>query len=452
MFGKIRTAWARACGARRVFVTGMARGLSALGGVIFSVVIGRYLGPDALGIFTFSVSLILVAVIVARMGQDKLLTKQVAILVGRGDMGGVIRCMAKAVVWTLLIGGAFVLFVAMIPDTILAKGVSHDEIVSIRILSVAIPIASVAWVVSGYFKGTGASHLGVMLETGMFYLVAAPLVMLLTGWTDPSLTLFSWCFVAGAAVVCVSGAAAMSWQLLRSYQSPSNDQGCDSGGSTSNRVEGSKFAFVAIDITNFLMQSGAFLIGGFVLADTSLGLLRAAERAALLIAFVLSITNVIARPMIAHAWELSATDMVAAQGRWAARINLLVAAPIAAVAVVFPGAVLSVFGEEFSGGSGFLRLMAIAQLLNCLTGPVAQMLTMTGRERSVLYVNSWGVVLALILFSGLGGLLGGWGFAITYALLSAYRNLVLLYLVWRDLGLWYLPLPNPFETGTNRAV
>lgn len=59
-------------------------------------------------------------------------------------------------------------------------------------------------------------------------------------------------------------------------------------------------------------------------------------------------------------------------------IALLVLGPPLAVGVLFPGTVMTVFGEEFRDGSESLRWLLIIQFLSLLMGPVPHLLLMTG--------------------------------------------------------------------------
>ena len=66
-------------GGRVLLGTGAARMISATGSIVFGIMIGRLLGLEALGAFTFAISVVLVCVLVAKFGCDKVVTKQTAI-------------------------------------------------------------------------------------------------------------------------------------------------------------------------------------------------------------------------------------------------------------------------------------------------------------------------------------------------------------------------------------
>src|SRR5690606_37529167 len=63
------------------------------------------------------------------------------------------------------------------------------------------------------------------------------------------------------------------------------------------------FTIVALSV--LVTQSGAFAIGGYVLDQESLGLLRGAERLAMIIGFSLTAINPFIAPRIAAAWAKS---------------------------------------------------------------------------------------------------------------------------------------------------
>lgn len=112
--------------------------------------------------------------------------------------------------------------------------------------------------------------------------------------------------------------------------------------------------------------------------------------------------------------------------RWTFTLNL----PIFLVMVLFPGAILSIFGASYLDGTAALVLLACAELANAATGVCGSIIDMTGRTKLKL-ANS-----VLWITLGIGGnllLIPRWGVlgAATATLVStATINLVRVTEVW----------------------
>jgi len=203
--------------------------------------------------------------------------------------------------------------------------------------------------------------------------------------------------------------------------------------------------FLLIDLMNYLIQPGAFIIAGLMLSEEAVGELRASERLGILIAFIVSVTNVIVLPRIARAFYEQDHAAVARQGRWASRINFTLALPIAAGVMVFPETLLSlVFGDAYRGAALYLRILGATHLISAVTGPIEAMLTMTGRENILVRINLASLIVSVSLYILLIIWFGPLGFALAYISQMAFKKTVCLFIVWRTMGVWYLPLPNPF--------
>jgi len=68
-----------------------------------------------------------------------------------------------------------------------------------------------------------------------------------------------------------------------------------------------------------------------------------------------------------------------------------------------------------------LRLMAVAQFLAAVIGPLAMMLTMSGRERVSMWINLGTLALAFVLVPSLSMAHGASGFALAYASIIVTR-------------------------------
>ena len=71
-------------------------------------------------------------------------------------------------------------------------------------------------------------------------------------------------------------------------------------------------------------------------------------------------------------------------------------------------------GPEFSEAVPYLQIMALAQFLVAVTGPLAMLLNMSGRERASMWINIFSLATAIVLIPYLSILRGAQGFAAAY--------------------------------------
>ena len=423
-----------------LYKTGVCRIISALGGVFFSVLIGRMLGPEALGIFTFSISAAMLLILLTKHGQDKLLTKQTSILFFANSFDLLRVLIRRAVRRSAVISCGFFALVVLVPLEKIGDFISADEVAVLRILIFAVPIAGISWILSGFFKGIHKTHIGVLLETGAFY--AAASVVLLPFLFLPFEVGINWiasCFVIGCCIVLALALSCYKRVVMKLETPPSPSA---ERTPNDNRLSNHSFLpFLFIDVSNFLMQSGSFLLGGIFLSEIDLGLLRASERIVLLIAFVISITNAIVMPRIASAFANNDFNNIVNHGRWAVKINILLSLPIAVVVFTVPTVVLSIFGHGFEEAYIYIWIMGAGQMINVVIGPAAIIMSMTGKERIVLMINFFGLIIACVGFPVASLCFGGIGFAVCYFGLIILKNTACLYTVWKTMRVWYIPIP-----------
>jgi O-antigen/teichoic acid export membrane protein len=131
----------------------------------------------------------------------------------------------------------------------------------------------------------------------------------------------------------------------------------------------------------------------------SVGLYNAATRIAVLNTFVLGAVNTIAAPMMAAAFHGGRHRQYRMILRYAMLFATVGALPLFAIMILWPQFLLGFFGPEFSQGGSLLRVLAIGQFVNAVTGPVGFALLMTGRERAF----AWTLAAAAT-----GNVIGNW--------------------------------------------
>jgi len=161
-----------------------------------------------------------------------------------------------------------------------------------------------------------------------------------------------------------------------------------------------------------------------------------------LIGLILVAANSIVAPKIAALYQnrdLHTLDRVI---RRSAMLVLMIASPALLIFLLVPGFVMSIFGSEFTASADLLRVLAVGQLVNIVTGSVGFVLLMTENLRSILITS----ILMLITVAGLSFLLvpqfGAMGAALATTGSLLVASIIRVTLAWRDLRIVALPIPG----------
>lgn len=182
-------------------------------------------------------------------------------------------------------------------------------------------------------------------------------------------------------------------------------------------------------------QVGTIMLGALDDARAA-GVFNVAFRVTIFISFVLLAASYPLSPTVARLHAAGDTRRVERTVVHAARLVLLVSLPVAIVLVAFAGPILEIFGHGFSSGASAVRIIAIGDLINVLTGYGGLVLVMSGRESDLTRSAALGAVLNIGLAAALIPRFGVNGAAVATAVSLAAANLQMTWLAWRRLDVW----------------
>lgn len=421
---------------RTLVLTGISRIISALGGLGFTIVIGRLFGAEALGTFVFANTIVLLLVMIAKFGGDRDLIKFSAVHPGPEWSSSRQSRLGSYYLISGAIAVSAIAALSILPSY--SDRLTPERTATLAALSLVIPLMSWMWLNAGFIKGLSYPHIGTLFENGGVFAMSALILLGAASFGVAStMTGLVNSYIIGAGAAWALSLCIALWLNQRSRK-PKDDRDLKAGHTRTN------LQFVMLDVTNFLMTSGAFIVGGLLLIDEDLGVLRGAERSALLIAFVISVTNVIVAPKIARNFARNDREALRKTGRWAVTINTIFATPLLMVCLIYPQIFTMIFGADFDGIEQPLRIMATAQFFNVIAGPCGVFLAMTAHANTALKINVGVMILSMMLYVILITSLGPIGFALAYCLSLFIKNLVMLGAVRKYLGFWYLPgFPAP---------
>lgn len=396
-----------------ISATMAARGTSALGGLLLSLLIAHVSGPEGLGAFAVFLSLAGACAILARHGRDMLLTRAVAWSADHTRDGTAVALLCHCV--TRVVLPAFVL--GVIASGVLASGVLGSAFPGTVVLTpLALVPLTVLALMAGYARGRSRPWLAPLFEIGGISMLTALLLgaTILTGRTVTGASVTTGFLVALLLLVLVAC-------LVIFRDMPRNLRIPPLGNTHTADLRRGQVDFTVVALASFLTQAGAFVFAAPFLSEADLGLLRAAERLALLIGFPLLAVNPVIMPRIvrlsrgggAEALRRLMLHAMLASGGMSACVML----PLLA----WPERALALMGAEFGAATDYLRLMALAQFVTAVLGPLATLLHMTGRERASMWINIGALALATGLVPYLSLVYGARGFALAYAAIVVAR-------------------------------
>lgn len=397
------------------------RALGAFGGYIFSLIIARAGGPETLGQVTLFISVLGLLSLLAVRGQNMVIMRDTARLAQSHD-----RRQAQIAV----IEGARTLWwsiglAALAGAALLASGLlGQVPDFSGPIFLVTLPLFAGLSLMAGYVKGLDQSWMSPFFEIGGLSLVAALLLWLVMPGVAAELPHMSLLLAMGVGVVATV-------ILLRPGGNPAPKP---LGSPNSDRRLGQgNTAFLITAVATYATQGGVFLLAAPFLSSEDLGLLRGAERLAIMVSFVSLAINPFIAPRIVR--QVEAGNRVQLRRLMAKAVGAGAAFGLAPLVLLlsFPVPALTLMGEAFASAKGLLVALACVQYAMLLASPFVMVLAMGGQEKVGMWISLGALGSAVVLIP-LGTVVFGLaGFVVSYAVVVLGRTFASLILSFRRL-------------------
>jgi O-antigen/teichoic acid export membrane protein len=401
----------------------------------FNLVLARSLGREGTGVYYLSLSIIVVVSILCRLGFDNALVRHVAADIGVGDVGAARGLVALARNRTVA-AAAIVSVLGYLAAPWVASAVFHNAAMtgSLRWMMLGLAPFSLYQLNSWALKGAGRPVAGVMVAGALpaLVLLSALLLALRLPLRNP-LAGPGLAFMASSLVVWSVSIVLWRRAVPADGKAPAGD---------GPRLFASAWPLLVVALSHHVMKWTDMYVLGILLDTATVGSYAVAVRTADLTAFVLFAVNATTAPRFS---ALHAKGDLVELGRFARRVSVMMALavlPFTLALLLAPGPLLGLFGQEFRVAAGVLQVLALGQFVNVYTGPVGQLLMMTGHEKDMrdnaLIFAGVSVLLNLTLIPAFGAL----GAAVASGLSLALRNLYAAWLVKKRLGFVCLPLPG----------
>jgi O-antigen/teichoic acid export membrane protein len=410
-------------GTARVLVeTFAARAITAAGALVLAVVVGRLAGGDAFGVFSFFNTLLIGAAIVARWGTDRALIRfgGSSSRDAPHDAGIFLRlAVLRTFRWSFFLSLGIMCLVFLSSDVANSPFASKSAAIW---TAVALIPFSLSMVLSGFLKGVLKPIAGTFQENGLVSMCAAVMIIIVQivegkiGLPD----VFA-CYAVSAWGVLVIGA----WQALRWKAGNAGEKYTNKSALTADQLDDFKTSsahYAHMTLVVFLQSFVVVMLLGFLMTPVDLGAYKAGEKLTIAIVFIMVVINSVFAPRLSRAY--SSNNGSELKRLFGASIALGACAALVPyiIMIVYPSFVMGAIAKEYSEYGVLLVILATAQFINVLFGPVATLLNMCGQERFVKSVLVLVSLLCLAIYP-LGVFWGGaLGVAIAYGLSVVLQN------------------------------
>jgi O-antigen/teichoic acid export membrane protein len=193
---------------------------------------------------------------------------------------------------------------------------------------------------------------------------------------------------------------------------------------------------LAVMFNQWLLNVTILFLGLHV-ASSEIGTFQAAEQVSMLSALVLIAFSKVFSPMITDLYEKRDLGRLNELFRVSTKWGLYVCLPLLIVVIFYPSSILRlVYGVGYGTGASVLLIIMMSQIVNTATGSVSSMLSMTGHQKIFLLNAMAAFIACVVLNLVLTPLFGSIGAAVSIGGSIVVLNLLLLWSVRRNLGLW----------------
>lgn len=412
----------------------MLKGATAGVGFALNLILVRALGAEQAGVFFVGLSVVIVLAVAARAGLDQWVTRSVARALVVLDWLEINQLYYRTFISVSIFSLISAALLWMTAPYLAKELFDLPELGRVlKILAFSIPAFSLVWLQGHYFQGMGKVVWFQSLQNLGIHSLLVLLLFISASFVDPvgevPLVTTAWFYTAVCWGLMLLGIVRWLRQSDVSF-----DGSC---------VPWRGWLIVAptlwgVALVNIVMAWGGQLLLGALATPESVAVYTVALRTSMLLALFLMGINAWALPKFSALYSAGKMDELRHLAVWSARVMLLLALPFAVIMLLWPGWIMSLFGDEFLSAGSVLVVLVVGQLVNVATGSVGGLLTMSGHEKAVLGASLVSVISMLLLCIILAPSYGAMGAAVAQAISLSLQMLILTVYVRRYLG--FMPI------------
>lgn len=191
--------------------------------------------------------------------------------------------------------------------------------------------------------------------------------------------------------------------------------------------------FLAVAFFNQLLTWLPIIWLGVFSAQIDVAQFGAAVRVAMAVSVVLIAINTALSARIAAAWQRGDRALVRRLYMRAQQVSMVTALVVVSVLAFFASEIMGLYGEAFVSAAGLLGILLLGQVVGAASGPVGQLLAMTGHERKLRRAFAVSASIQVVL----GAPVAWWGGAVGMAcLVAGAATMLSLLALYYSRSLW----------------
>ena len=391
---------------------------------VIAFVLARSLTAEDFGLYNLAISASAIIVGLASLGLDDAMVRYVAIQSDRRDDDGIAGTLqvgfAVSMASSIVLGLAVFLASDWISESIFDEG---DLGPLLRFFVIMVPLLTLSRTMLGAARGFGRMDYAALCENVIQSVVKTGLLAVLLV-RDIDL----WAAVIIFAIGDLSSSVAMTYLLNKQYSLTRSLR--RTARRESRELMGFALPLWLSGILNQFRRNIETIMLGAMTAVTNVGIYAVVTRVNMIShiayrAIIVSVKPALAR-LHGRGDRLGLSTVYAATTRWAITLNM----PFFLFLVLYPTAILNVFGKSFTAGSTALVILAVSELIVAATGVCGSMIDMARHVRVKMF-NSVAWITVEIGASAL--FIPRWhvlGAAIASLVATSFVNLLRIAEVW----------------------
>lgn len=408
-----------------------ARGLAAGGTFLLSYVLATFVSIQSFGAFMLCLSIMIGMQVFASLGTDRATLKYMGVATSNNNRQEVAWIYKHAMTVNVLVGVLLGVVLWILAPSVARMLLSSTEhaVESLRITALLSPLYSVIYLCNFLMKGWGKANVSCLFEIGCISIVLSG-VVIICAWLG--IPLGARALISALGVILVVYLLVALWAVWWLYRR-----------STLVESESVSFSqdfyrhlpdFLLVGIIFYYTQWGVGLVLGAFHSESDVALFSLGLRLAMIIGFILTVYDSILGPRFSRLQhEGNGEGLKHLAQKSAFQMTCFALLP-ALVFIIWPEAVLALFGSDYSGAAGVVRILVIGQLVNVMTGSVILLLLMADQQRAARNILIWSVVVGGVASLVLIPRYSAEGAAYALLLCLLIQNVVAVYVVKKKFG------------------
>lgn len=420
------------------------RSLGMVTGFLLTIVLARILGPRDFGIFTLASTCAVVAMTVGRFGLDNALLKFASAAVAKQNWNETAAVFKLSILIVFASSAAATACLAILAPVLATRLFAEPQLTDpIRIMALTVVPGALLFLYGEFFRAfkmSGRASLvqSILPPTASFVILGIATVLIGSDITPSGIAWIS----AAAAGGNILLALVLKWHFIPHARGRQ-------GHFKVAKLLRTSFPLLWVAIMSLVFGATDTIMLGIWTAPDQVAQYGAASKLATLVSFPLVAVNTIAAPKLAGLYAGNDLPAVNTVARMAVVIAIVLSLPVALFYWAKPELALMLFGTGFLPAAGALMLLTAGQFINAATGPVGNLLMLTGHEKLMRNNISGAAVLNIILNVLLIPNFGISGAAGATAISLAIMNLVSLLLANRFVGVSPFPISRRKRESTS---